>query len=101
MARWEKLQSKLIELLETSNVYYQPPESLKMKYPCVRYSKSKPDVKHADDMKYINKDCYELTVIANSADDEMIDKILQLPYSSFDRHYVSNNLHHDVIILYY
>lgn len=101
MARWERLQSKLTELLETSNIYYQPPESLKMKYPCVRYSKSKPDVKHADDMKYINKDCYELTVIANSSDDEMIDKILQLPYSSFDRHYVSNNLHHDVIILYY
>ena len=34
-----ELQSKLEELLGSRNVYYQPPESLKMKYPAIRYSK--------------------------------------------------------------
>ena len=101
MSRRLALQTKLEELLGSRQVYYQAPESLKMEYPCIRYSKSKPDVKHADDIKYINKDCYEIVVIDKRPDNVVIDKILELPYSSVDRHYTSDNLHHDVIILYY
>jgi len=95
-----KLQSKLVELLGSNHVYYQAPESLKMEYPCIRYSKSRPDVKHANNIKYVNKECYEIIVIAKRPDNDVIQKILDLPYTSFDRHYVSNNLNHDVITLY-
>ena len=95
-----ELQSKLEELLGAKHVYYQAPESQKMEYPCIRYSKSRPDVKHASNVKYINKDCYEIIVISKRPDNDAIQKILDLPYTSFDRHYVANNMNHDVITLY-
>ena len=94
------LQNKLVELLGNNHVYYQAPESLKMEYPCIRYSKSVIDSRHANNIKYINHDCYEIIVIDKLPDNEVIKKILDLPYTSFDRHYTANNLNHDVITIY-
>ena len=38
-----KLQELLEKLLESKNVYYQPPESKKMEYPAIKYSVDKID----------------------------------------------------------
>ena len=40
MASRLNLHNELIKMLGTNNVYYQPPESIKMKYPAIVYSKS-------------------------------------------------------------
>lgn len=95
------LQTKLEELIGNKNVYYDPPEKLKMRYPAIRYSKSKISTRHADDKIYNKMVRYELIVISSEPDSEVINKILEIPYSSFDRHYISDNLHHDVLTLYY
>ena len=96
-----ELQSKLEELLGSRNVYYQPPENLKMSYPAIVYSKARPDVKRANDQIYLQKNRYEIIVISKSPDNPVIDKLIGLPYCSYDRNYVSDNLHHDVFTLYY
>lgn len=101
MASREALQTKLEVLLGSRNVYYQPPESLKMKYPAIRYSRSDIDSKHADNMKYSNFNRYEIIIIDNRPDNDVIKKILELPLSSYNRHYVAENLNHDVINLYF
>ena len=101
MASRLDLQNKLEALLGNRNVYYQPPESLKMKYPAIRYDKSTISSRHADNMKYSNFDRYEVIVIDNNPDNPVIDKILELPHSTHDRRYTSNNLYHDVINLYF
>lgn len=101
MASQLELQSKLEDLLGLKHVYYQPPENLKMEYPAIRYSVSKIDSNYANNAKYSNFTRYDVIVIDRLPDNEVIQKILQLPYSSFDRHYVSNNLNHDSLILYY
>lgn len=101
MASRLELQTKLESLLGSRNVYYQPPENLKMEYPAIRYSKSNIGSRYADDIKYSTRTRYEIIVIDNRPDNEVIQKILELPYSSFDRHYKSDNLNHDVISLYY
>ena len=101
MANRLDLQTKLEELLGSRNVYYQPPESFKMEYPAIRYSKSNIRSRHADNMKYSNFTLYEIIVIDRKPDNAVIDKILELCHSSFDRHYVANNLNHDVINLYF
>ena len=72
-----------------------------MEYPCIRYSKSDIESTHADNVKYSKHNRYEIIVIDKLPDNEVIQKILDLPYTSFDRHYTSNNLNHDVIVLYY
>ena len=57
-----KLQSNLEKLLGSKHVYYQPPASLKMEYPCIRYSKSTIDSKNADNSKYAT---VEVSIIKN------------------------------------
>jgi hypothetical protein len=95
------LQSKLEELLESKNVYYQPPESTKMQYDAIKYSKKNIASKYANNVKYSMMDCYEVTVIARRPDHPVIKRILSCPYSSFDRHYVADNLNHDVLTIYF
>ena len=101
MASRLELQSKLEELLGSKEVYYKSPESIKMSYTAIRYSKKKPEVRHADDIIYSKMNCYELTVIARIPDDPVIEKLLELPYCTYDRYYTADNLNHDVLTLYW
>lgn len=101
MADRLELHSVLQELLGSSNVYYQPPESIKMQYDAIRYSKKTIDSKYANDRKYSMIDCYEIIVISRLPDNPAIKKLLSLPYCSYDRHYIADNLHHDVLTIYW
>ena len=101
MASRQELQSKLEELLESEHVYYDPPESIKLEYPAIVYSKSKIDTKRADDTAYLFRTSYELTVISRRPDTPVVMRLLALPYCSYDRAYESDNLHHEVLTLYY
>ena len=101
MANRLDLQSILEELLDSRNVYYQPPESIKMQYDAIKYSKKNIMTRHANNGKYSMMDCYELIVIARKPDHPVIKKLLMLPYCSYDRQYVASNLYHDVLTLYF
>lgn len=101
MADRLELHSVLQELLGSSNVYYQPPESIKMQYDAIRYSKKTIDSKYANDRKYSMIDCYEIIVISRLPDNPVIKKLLSLPYCSYDRHYIADNLHHDILTIYW
>ena len=101
MASKPDLQTKLEELLGTRSVYYQPPDNITMSYDAIRYSLTSPDTHYADDIKYKNTKCYDLIVIAERSDPEVVDKILELPYTSLGRPYVSDNLYHYPITIYY
>ena len=101
MADRLELHSVFQELLGSSNVYYQPPESIKMQYDAIRYSKKTMDSKYANDRKYSMIDCYEVIVISRLPDNPVIKKLLSLPYCSYDRHYIADNLHHDVLTIYW
>ena len=101
MANRLDLQSKFEQLLGSRNVYYDPPANVQMKYDAIRYSKKRPDVKHANDKKYQTMNCYEVIVIARMPDHPVINQLLELSYCEYDRHYVANNLHHDVLTIYY
>lgn len=95
------LHSLLVSAISSGKVYYQPPETLKMEYPCIRYTKKAPNVKNADNAKYSIINQYEITIISKTPDDPSIDAILAMPMSRFDRHYISDGLNHDVISLFY
>lgn len=101
MASRLKLQSTLEELLESRNVYYQPPQSVKMKYPAIRYDINKIDKRNANDSAYSILRSYELTVIDTRPDSPVIDKLLALPYCAHINSYKADNLYHDVLTLYY
>lgn len=101
MANRLDLQSEFEKSLGSENVYYQPPETIKMSYPAIRYSKKNILSEYANDRKYSMRNCYEVVVIARLPDHPVIAKLLEFPYSSYDRHYVADGLNHDVLTIYY
>ena len=96
-----ELQSMLEELIHSKNVYFQPPESLKLKYPCIIFSRDDITNLKASDSIYAQRIGYKLVVIDYDPDSSIVKDVSKLPYCSFLTHYVSDNLNHDVFRLYY
>ena len=101
MANRLDLQAMLEKLLGSHNVYYQPPESIKMSYPAIVYSRENIENEHADNNVYIQRYFYKVTVIDDDPDSEIVSKISKLPTCRFNRHYTSDNLNHYPFTLYY
>ena len=95
-----ELHKMLVDILGSENVYFNPPASIFMKYDAIRYSLRNYYTRKADNTLYNKMDCYEVVVIAKQPGHPAIDKLLRVPYCSHDRHYVADNLSHDVFTLY-
>jgi hypothetical protein len=100
MASRLKLHEVLCEILGTRNVYFQPPESVKMTYPAIVYSRSNIKNTFADSSVYTQGRAYEVTVIDRNPDSEIVDKVSKLPKCRFVTHYTSNNLNHDKFTIF-
>lgn len=96
-----ELQNLLESILGSRNVYYQPPESIKIKYPAIIYSRNNIDNNFADDIVYMQNHTYQIIVIDANPDSEIVNKISKLPMCRYNRHYTSDNLNHDIFILNY
>lgn len=92
--RREGLQAKLEEILVSRNVYFQPPASFVMKYPCFVYSYENDSRTYADDNLYLVSDQYSVTYITKDPMPDVLDALDALPYSKLDRQYTADNLHH-------
>lgn len=101
MASRIELQQKLEELLGSKEVYYQPPESIKMSYPAIVYSKSKIETTKANNSTYLTNTRYDVVVIDKRPDNPVIHKLMKLAHCSYDRFYKSDGLNHDSLTLYY
>jgi hypothetical protein len=96
-----ELQSFLELILGSRNVYYQPPETIKIQYPCIIYTRNSGNIKFADDILYFRRKSYKVTVVSKDPDNEILTRMENAPMCSFDRHYTADNLNHDVFNLYY
>lgn len=83
------------------NLYFQPPPSLQMAYPCIVYSRVGIQPSFADNVPYILRDRYAVTVIDEDPDSDIPRRIARLPLCSFEQHYTADNLNHDRFNLYY
>ena len=96
-----ELQAKLEELLGSKNVYFNPPNGLKMKYPAIVYNRDTIDISRADDKAYRKTNRYGITYISTLPTNTVIDALLELPMCSYDRQFVSDGLYHDTCTLYF
>lgn len=95
------LQKLLEDILGSKNVYFQPPESVKMRYPCIVYHLTSENKQFADNIPYRKTKRYQVTVIDKDPDSEIPNKIGALPMSIFDRFYTANNLNHFIYNIYF
>lgn len=84
------------------NVYFQPPESIKLNYPCIVYTRGTGDTKYAEDRPYKFTNRYILTFITTDPDASLIEKLaMAFKMISHVRYFVSDNLYHSVYELYW
>ena len=102
MSRRKQLHQRLMDILGSSNVYFQPPESVKLMYPCIVYSLTAINADYADDKTYGLRDSYQVSLISKNHDhDEVRAYLLALPYCHFNQRFVHDNLYHDIFTIYY
>ena len=101
MASRLELHEELCTLLGTRNVYFQPPSSVKMKYPAIVYSLDALENRHANDDIYTTDVRYSLTYIDANPESSTVTKLLKLQHCRFNRFYTADNLNHYNYTLYY
>lgn len=99
-----KLQKILEDVMvnngKPKNVYFQPPESLKMSYPCIVYHRQYITKIPADNMKYLADRQYRVIYIDRNPISEVIDCLLELPCCRYISHSVVDNLNQDAFEIY-
>lgn len=93
------LHNLLRGLLGSDKVYFQPPPDFRMEYPCILYNLERIHIGSADNRTYRTEKQYLLTVIDSNPDSLIPQKVAELPRCSYDRHFKTSNLIHDVFTI--
>lgn len=94
-------QSLLESILGSKNVYFQPPETVKMRYPCIVYKLDDIPEKYADNENYVSNYSYTVTLLDSDPDNDTVDKLKKLRYSKFVKHFSTQGLNHYVFSIKY
>lgn len=94
-----ELQNKLLEICP--NVYFQPPASLQMSYPAIRFKVADRKNKFGNDVVYGQSHYFEVTVIDFDPVSEVFDKVSMLPTAKFNNAYSADGLNHQVFTINY
>ena len=95
------LHKKLVDILGSTNVYYQEPPNTGMKYPCILYSFNSIVVDKADNKPYIVTGNWTITHMFKKISDDtikydMLDSFLGI---SFDRRIKTGGVYNDYYTL--
>ena len=93
------LQALLKELCD--NVYFQPPESIKLVYPCIVYKRDWAVTNFAENLPYKIVKRYLVTVVDRDPDSTIPAQVAELPMCVYDRFYTADDLNHDVYKLFF
>ena len=101
MSRRTDLGLILRSVLGSERVYFQPPKSQQISYPCIIYALDDIHLKSADDMNYYSKRMYSVTLVDKNPDSAFVDRLTELPLCRFSRFYTNDNLNHWVFEVFY
>lgn len=110
MGSRHELHYELRSLLGTTNetdptrarVYFQPPESIRLLYPCYIYRREPPDILRADNRLYGRVHKYGLIYITLDPDDPLIEATEEhFSMCRLSRPYAADGLNHYYYDLYY
>lgn len=79
---------------EAPHVYFQPPESMKMVYPCIVYHMPSIDTIYSNNLPYGHIVEFNVKYITRDPTSKVPRKLLSLPQNRFDTYYTAENLHH-------
>lgn len=94
LALRDKLHSIMEECGETPKLYFQPPETVKLEYPCIVYYFNTFLNDYADNAPYHTRLSFTATYITRDYDSKVPIRMAKEPMFRFDRQYTSDNLYH-------
>lgn len=97
----QELQALLEAISGVKKVYYQPPESIKLEYPCILYEKSDESNRFADNIHYMRFKRYDITVMYKDPDSKIPDDVADIETAVFERAFKSDGIYHDVYRIYF
>ena len=101
MSRRLELHSQLISIEGLAAAYYNPPENVKMTYPCIRYSMTGERALFASNGRYVARDRYSILVIDRDPDSTIAESLKEFPYCIPERVYAADGLFHFSFTLFY
>lgn len=94
------IHEKLLELCP--NVYFQPPANKTLTYPCIIYRVSYFHQDKANNRNYRIKPRFDVTIVSQDPNKTIVLGMLNLfEHVDFDRTFITDNLYHDILTLYY
>lgn len=77
-----------------NRAYFQ--KDVGLEYPCIRYERDDSEPFHADNLLYMFKKRYTVTVVDRDPGSPIPDQVEKLPLTTFDRFYRKDGLNHFV-----
>ena len=93
MASWLTLKNEW-EAAFGIKIYYEPPESIKLTYPCAIMSRGNIQFADANNYKYLKTVRYSLTYITKTINDPLADTIAEYDHMVHGDSYTSDHLYH-------
>lgn len=96
-----ELHDILLDVIGNGHCYFEAPSH--MEFPCIKYDNSGEDVRHSDNMRFIMRDLWTITVIDPDPDSEIPAKLYERFQNLIrkDREFATDGLHHFVYRLYF
>jgi hypothetical protein len=89
-------------MLGSRNVYFQPPETIKLHYPCIVYSAGEDLGRYADNLHYLKADCYDVQIIAKDPTFELFETFTsKWQYAREKVPFTAENLNHHNYTVYF
>lgn len=97
-----QLQDELEGLLGSKYVYFQPPASVKLKYPCIIFELDPTYIRRADNKAFILFNRYHVKHLFKSLENEKKDAFLNhFQMMTHDNRMTADGLYNDDFTLYY
>lgn len=92
-----------LESTNTGKVYFQPPSSVQLNYPCWVVERSKVYQPKANDKTYLFRPGYKCIFMNCEEPDPDVLYEISRRYENchYQNHYVKDNINHDVFLIYY
>lgn len=101
LARRTEFHALLEGALGSQEVYFQPDSDHHLNYPCIVYELDNASSKYANNMPYGWIPRYQVTLIDYDPDNDVKTKLAHFQNSSFNRHFATSGLNHDVFVIYH
>lgn len=92
-----------LESTDTGKVYFQPPSGTKLTYPCWVIERTTAYQPKANDRTYLFRPGYKCMYMNRTEPDPEVLNLISRRYANctYQNHYVVDNIHHDVFLIYY